>query len=167
MRRFHRSMIGSVVSLLGLSILVTRAWAQTAGPAPSPVAPGSSGGVGAAGGMVVGAVLLGLLLVIGVAIKLYDMKRKREEEGVAVQGALSDALLVERSLAGLTITPTVQVPFRRSMPANVTVRGLVPAPAHRDATLQLVTREIARSRMRFRIEDRIVVDPLMRSKRAA
>ena len=55
--------------------------------------------------------LLGLLVLVGVGVKLYDLKRKREAEGVHVQAQVSDALLRDPSLFGLAVTPTAHVPW--------------------------------------------------------
>ena len=115
---------------------------------------------------VVAVVILALLVVTGVSVKLYDMKRKHEDEAAALQGRISDALLTDRSFSGLTITPLIQVPLRRSGLVTVTVTGLVPSPELRDAAVQLVIRKMEGAGMSFCIEDRIVVDPMM-SRHAA
>jgi hypothetical protein len=103
---------------------------------------------------------------VGVAVKLFDMKRKREDEGVALQSRLSDALLTDPSFAGLPITPTVHVPFSRSSPTVVTMTGTVPSPWIREAALEVIRREAAALMSDTRIEDRMVVDPLI-MRRAA
>ena len=69
------------------------AWAQTM---PSPVMPPATAQPAAEGGgaaiAAVGAVV-GLLVVIGIVAKLFDLKQKRESEVVQLQAQLSDALL--------------------------------------------------------------------------
>ena len=69
------------------------AWAQTT---PSPVIPPATPQPAAEGGgaaiAAVGAVV-GLLVVIGIVAKLFDLKQKRESEVVQLQAQLSDALL--------------------------------------------------------------------------
>ena len=110
--------------------------------------------------------VVGLLVLVGVAVKLFDVKRKREDEGVALQSRLSDALLTDPSFAGLPITPTVHVPFSRSAPAVIRMTGTVPSPWIRGAALELIRREAASLMGNTRIEDRLVVDPLI-MRRAA
>jgi hypothetical protein len=112
------------------------------------------------------AVVVGLLVVVGLGVKLYDVKRKREDEGVALQSRLSDTLLTDPMLAGLPITATVHMPFRRSAPAVITVTGAVSSPALREAALALMAREADALHGNQEIEDRLIVDPLI-MRRAA
>src|SRR4029453_18938328 len=49
-------------------------------------------------------VLLAFFVAIGIAVKLYDAKRMREEQGVGLQARLSDSLLLT---PGLTYIPVV------------------------------------------------------------
>ena len=65
------------------------------------------------GGLVALGIIVGLLVLVGIGVKLYDIKRKREEQGVALQARLSDALLEGPELARLPLATTVHVPFRR------------------------------------------------------
>ena len=147
----------TVAVLLGLSTFgVVRGWAQGTMPSPFPAPVSSDGGVG---GIVLALVIVGLLAAIGVAVKLHDLKQKHDDEAAALQGRMSDALLGTSS--ALAITPTVQMPLRRSGLATVTLTGAVPTPELREAALQLVMREMEGSGLSFRIEDRIVVDPMM------
>lgn len=115
--------------------------------------------------MIVVAVLLGLLVVTGVAIKMYDRKRKREDEALALQSAVSEALLVEPRLTGSVVTPTVHASGRRS-PVTVEITGTVPRPEFREIAIQVVMRVMSQRRADFRIEDRTAVDP-SRSRHAA
>jgi len=142
-----------------------RVWAQTS---PMPAVPPDamtpatpvSGGSGAS---VVAAivVVVGLLVVIGVAVKLFDLKRKRESEAVQLQAQLSDALLREPALAGLPLTPTAHVPIWSGTPATVELTGQVPSPALKEVSLSLIREEAARVRPDVRIEDRVAVVPSM------
>jgi hypothetical protein len=95
----------------------------------------------------------------GLAVKLHDRKRRLEEEAVAVQSRVSDALLMDPTLGALPLTPTAQLPFWTGSPIIVEIAGVVPRRELGDAAVALTTRELARSRSDFRIENRISVDP--------
>ena len=151
-------------TLFALLAMVEVAWPQTtfSGQVNTP---GSTPG-GGHYGFLAFLFVVGLLVLVGVAVKLFDMKRKREDEGVALQSRLSDALLTDPSFAGLPITPTVHVPFSRKAPAVIRLTGTVPSPWIREAALELIRREAASLMGDTRIEDRLVVDPLI-MRRAA
>jgi hypothetical protein len=102
--------------------------------------------------------MLILVVMLGVAVKLYDLKRKREEEAVAAQARVSDALLMDSTLAGLPLTPTAHLPLWKGSPLVVEIKGAVPRAELRDAAVDLARREMGRSRSDFRIEDHIAVD---------
>jgi hypothetical protein len=120
---------------------------QTPGATPS-VAPGDT-----AGTLAVVAVVAGLLIVVGIGVKMFDLKRKREAEAVQLQAQLADALLRE---GGLTITPTAHIPLWAGGPVTVELSGPAPSsPEGREAALQLVEREAARIRPDVRVIDRI------------
>jgi hypothetical protein len=129
------------------------AWAQT--PAPTPAVPGSGpaaqgGGMAAAGFLVV----LGLLVLVGIAVKLYDRKRKRDAEAVHLQAQVSDALMRDAGLAGLLLTPTAYI---RGGEAVVEISGEVPDEAARETALRIAREEAARVRPDVRILDKISV----------
>jgi hypothetical protein len=109
--------------------------------------------------IIVVAAMLALVVLLGIAVKLYDLKRKREEEAVAAQARISDALLMDATLAGLPLTPTAHIPLWSGTPLTLQITGSVPKTELREAALGVVRREMARSRDDFRIEDRIAVDP--------
>ena len=115
------------------------------------------------GGAAIAAVgaVVGLLVVIGIVAKLFDLKQKRESEAVQLQAQLSDALLREPSLAGLPLTPTVHVPMWRGTPATIELMGRVPTPELKDTVLRIVRDEAARIRSDVQIEDRLSVVPTM------
>jgi hypothetical protein len=100
-----------------------------------------------------------MLLIVGVAVKLYDQSRKREDEAVALQARLSDALMLEPSLTGVSLTPTVRMPRWRRGPMMIELAGLVPRPALRQAAVNLVLREVAGTGKGCCLQDRIVVTP--------
>lgn len=159
----------SLVAACMVLAFIETAWAQaTQSPqAPGPAIPPTAVPDGGDGrGAVAFAVVVGLLAITGIAVKLYDLKRKREDEGVALQARLSDALLIDPLLAGIPVTPTVHVPVWGSSPAVVTLAGTVPRPELHDAAVQLVMREMSQARANYRIDDHIEVDAMM-SRRAA
>jgi hypothetical protein len=99
--------------------------------------------------------LVGLLVIVGVGVKLYDLRRKREAEAVHLQAQVSDALLRDASLFGLAVTPTAYVPWWSGTPARLEVVGRVPEPEYRDRVLRLVEQEARHVR-----PDVIIVDGL-------
>lgn len=107
--------------------------------------------------MIVVATMLLVVVLLGVAVKLYDLKRKREDEAIATQARISDALLMDSTLAGLPLTPTAHLPLWSGSPIVVEITGEVPRPELREAAVDVARREIGRSRSDFRIEDRIAV----------
>jgi hypothetical protein len=105
--------------------------------------------------IIVVATMLILVVLLGFAVKLYDLKRKREDEAVAAQARVSDALLMDATLAGLPLTPTAHLPLWKGSPLVVEITGAVPRVELREAAVDVM----GRSRSDFRIEDRIAVDP--------
>ena len=156
-RRATRLAIFSAQLLPQFAFLI-RAMAQTtAADSPSTVPASSNPG----GAIAIVVVVVALLVVIGVGVKLYDLKRKREEEVMAVQAHLSDALLLDPSLARLPITAFASgSPWRRSRMV-IAIRGPVPTPELRAAVMRLVERELSNRQPGARAEDRLVIDPLM------
>lgn len=109
--------------------------------------------------IIVVALVLALVVLLGSAVKLYDLRRRREEEEVAAQARISDALLMDAALSGFPLTPTAHLPLWRGTPLALEITGAVPRPELRDAAVALAKREMARNRPDFEIEDRISVDP--------
>jgi hypothetical protein len=58
------------------------------------------------------------------------------------------------------------VPFSRSAPTVIKLTGTVPSPWMREAALEVIRREAAALMSETRLEDRLVVDPLI-MRRAA
>src|SRR5207248_3242084 len=129
------------------------AWAQTSATTPPAAAPATSGGSAAVGFLVI----LGLLVLVGIAVKVYDRKRKRDAEAVHLQAQVSDALMRDARLAGLVLTPTARVPAWGSGPATIEIGGEVPDPAMRDAVLRVAREEAARLRPDVQIVDHLSV----------
>lgn len=117
----------------------------------------STGATAGGGGLAIFLVLVALFVIVGVAVKLVDLKRKRESEAVHLQAQISDALLRDASLFGLPITPSAHVPFWRGTPATVEVAGQVPAPEVHAAVMRVVREEALRIRSDVQIVDRIGV----------
>jgi hypothetical protein len=142
--------VPAIAYLLGLLALLGGVIAQTPAVADSPTP---------LGGIVALGIIVAFLLVVGISVKLYDITRKREEEGLALQARLSDTLLEDPNLAPLPLAATVHVPFRRSGAPTVEVTGHVPTPELREAAMRTVLDNIARTWPSARVEDRIVVEP--------
>lgn len=116
--------------------------------------------------IIVVAAMLSLVVLLGIAVKLYDLKRRREEEAVAAQARVSDALLMDATLAGLPLTPTAHLPLWKGTPLVVEIRGAVSKPELRTAAVDVARREISRSRSDFQVEDHIKVDPALLTRAA-
>jgi hypothetical protein len=144
--------------LLPLLAFPVRTAAQTAGADSAGMTPAPSSWGGSVGIL---AVVLIMLLSSGVAVKVFDHKRKREEETLALQSQISDALLLDRSLAGLPITAVADRSLWRRAPVVITITGTVPTPEQREAVMRLVAQELSRRHAFARAEDRLLVDPLM------
>jgi len=145
-----------------LCMTATAAWAQVS-PTPAPMpSPEMTSGSGA---FMVAALVVVLLIAVGVMVKLYDLRRKREDEAVALQARLSDALLAEPSLGSLPLVPTVRIPMRGS-PVTIEIVGTVPRPELRQAAIDLVVREAARSVKSYRVDARISIDSMMQRRAA-
>jgi hypothetical protein len=159
-----RSMLGAAGALLTTA---AAAWAQVSPPVPSPtLPPGPPPEVtSGSGAILIAAVVIVLLIAVGVMVKLYDLRRKREDEAVALQARMSDALMSEPALAALPLAPTVRIPMQGS-PATIEIVGSVPRPELRQAAVDLVVREAARSCKSYRVDSRISIDPMM-MRRAA
>ena len=139
------------------SLVAGEAWAQ-APAAPLPTTPPSTAAPQGSGGFVAAAiVIVALLVVIGVMVKLFDLRRKRSAEAVHLQAQISDALLREQHVFRLPITPTAHVPFIKGSPATIEVSGEVPSSEMRDTVLRLVRNEATRIRGDVEVEDRLFV----------
>jgi hypothetical protein len=116
--------------------------------------------------IIVVAAMLSLVVLLGIAVKLYDLKRRREEEAVAAQARVSDALLMDATLAGLPLTPTAHLPLWKGTPLVLEITGAVPRAELRTAAVDVARREISRSRYDFQVEDHIKVDPALLTRAA-
>ena len=162
MRRIHiRYGFASLFPILAISVDGS---AQTAGGAAEPP-PASSAEWGA--GIAIMAVILLLIIGIGMAVKLYDVKRRRTEENAGLQSLVSEALMLEPSFAGLPVTAFVSQSVWPRSPVVIDVRGSVPTPELRDAVMRLVEREASHRHPGARTEDRLQVDPRIVQERAS
>jgi hypothetical protein len=111
----------------------------------------------AAGAGIATAVLLilGLLVIVGVAVKLYDFKRRRDGEAVHIQAQVSDALLREERLLGVPVTATAHIATWKGTPVILELTGEVPSPELREAALGVATAEARRVRPDVEIRDRM------------
>jgi hypothetical protein len=145
--------LGSTAAALLAAPAAALAQAPTT-PLPTTPTATAEGGAGLVG---VVAALIGLIVVVGIIVKFYDAKRKREEEGVVLQARLSDALLLHPSLARMPVVASVHMPWLRGSPPVVELKGTVSNQAAREIAIQVVQREL--DGFDARLEDEIFVDP--------
>ena len=112
---------------------------------------------GASSTLTVFLLLFALLVIVGIGVKLYDLKRKREAEAVHLQAQVSDALMRDARLGGLVLTPTAHVATWGSGPATIEISGEVPDSSMRDLVLRIARGEAARLRSDVQIIDRLTV----------
>jgi hypothetical protein len=146
--------LGSTAAALLAAPAAALAQAPTTPLPTTPTATAEGGGAGLVG---VVAALIGLIIVVGLIVKFYDAKRKREEEGVVLQARLSDALLLHPSLARMPVVASVHMPLWRGSPPVVELKGTVSNQAAREIAIQVVEREL--DGFNARLEDEIFVDP--------
>lgn len=158
----HSKLLGLGHTAFAMLAVPAAALAQTP-TTPSPAAPPADGNAAGLIGMV--GVLLALFVAVGIAVKIYDAKRKREEQGVALQARLSDALLLTPNLTGIPVVASVHMPLRRSAPPLVELTGTVPTPEARETARRVVQRELDGIDAQF--EDKIAVDPQQRVRKIA
>src|SRR3982751_3126622 len=120
----------------------------------------ASGGLGPT--LTVFLLLVGLLVIVGIGVKLYDLKRKREADAVHLQAQVSDALLREPTLFGLAVTPTAHVPWWSGTPARLEVSGRVPSTAARERALRLIEQEARSIRSDVVIVDKLEIESMER-----
>jgi hypothetical protein len=142
-------------------------WAQgVVGPQTPTNASGGATQSGAMATVVVVGSVLAVLVVLGVLIKMLDLKRKREGEAIVVQARISDAVLRDPRLFSLPITPTAHVPLWKGAPVTVDLAGQVPSEDLRQAAVQLVEREASQLGPDVRIASRIGIVPTMARRSA-
>jgi hypothetical protein len=127
---------------------------------PQAASQAASGGFGPT--LTVFLLLFGLLVLVGIGVKLYDLKRKREAEAVHLQAQVSDALLRDPTMFGLAVTPTAHVPWWSGTPARIVVSGRVPRLEARESALRIVEQEARAVRSDVAIEDKLEVEAIER-----
>ncbi len=167
-----RVRFGFLAVMLALGGLVPLALAQTGNPPGAPAAPPTDSPV-TPGAVESDAELIIIFLAIAalafVVVSLasaIDRRRKREDEAVRLQTEISDALLRDRNLASLPVTPTVYIPVWRRAQARVEIRGQVPTAELRQAVLHVAEQEASRFLEAFAIQDQLAVVPSMGSRAA-
>jgi hypothetical protein len=166
--------LGIVAFLNGLPVLlrdlfVTPALAQGI-PSPAPLPSGTLPADSGSGALIMVGVFVAVLVLLGAIVKVHDVRRRREEEGLTLQARLGDALLTDPLLRGAAVIPTVRVPMRKGSPAKVEVMGSVPSPDMRERALHIVRQEATRFAQYGRdmeVEDRLSVLPSIGARRAA
>lgn len=116
----------------------------------------AASGVGATAAVL--ALLAGLLVSVAIGVKLYDLKRTREAEAVALQARISDALMREASVFDLRVTPTAHVPWWSGTPVRLELVGRVPSARERERVLRFVADEARAIRPDVTLVDRLEVD---------
>src|SRR5689334_8433834 len=106
--------------------------------------------------------LFGLLVIVGIGVKLYDLKRKREAEAVHLQAQVSDALLRDPALFGMAVTPNAHVPWWSGTPARLEVVGRVGSVEAHARALRLIEDEAHALRPDVDIVDRLEIESLER-----
>src|SRR5258708_17504219 len=127
------------------------AWAQISATAPPAATPAASGGSAAVGFLVI----LGLPVLVGIAVKLYD--RKRDAGAVHPQAQDSDPPTRDARLAGLGLTPAAPVPAWGRGPATIEISREGPHATVRDAVQRVAREAAARLRPDVQIQDRLTV----------
>ena len=145
-----------VTALLINGVLAAVAAAQLP---PPPMDPGanSAGAAGGSGWIVAAILVVGLIVVIGSLVKVYDLRHKREAEAVHLQAQISDALLRDPNLFGLPVAATAHAPFLSGTPVTIELTGEVPDPHMRDAVLRIAHTEAHRIRPDVEFVDRLGV----------
>ena len=151
-------------SLLIDGMLAAAALAQ-ATPMPPPITPAPGvpmADAGSGGWIVAASLVLGLLVVIGALVKIYDLRRKREVEEVHLQAQISDALLRDPNLFGLPVAATAHAPFWSGTPVTIELTGEVPDPSLRSAVARIAQSEAQRIRPDIEIVDHLSVRAVSR-----
>jgi len=161
MTRFRRASIalGAVVAPATAATWVLAQTPATPTAPPLTAPPDTTASHG--GLLLVVAAVAVLLAVLITAVRLYDLKRRQEQSAMTLQAKLSDALLLEPSLSDFPIVAIVYAPLRKRSPVIVDIAGPVPSLELRDLVLRIVKRETAGIGREVRIEDRMVVHPLV------
>jgi hypothetical protein len=134
-------------------------------PLVSIAVPARAQGAPTDGGTMLSVLILigGLLMLVALAVKLYDLKRKRDAEAVQLQAQVSDALLRDETLFGVPVTPTAHVPLWRGTPATLELVGRVPTVERKEAAVRVAEREASAVRPDVHVVDHLTVDGASRA----
>jgi hypothetical protein len=97
--------------------------------------------------------------VIVTIVKVNEFRSKREEEAIALQTRIDDALLEIPGLLNSSVTPTVHIPAWRGSPAWIALSGNAPTLYLEQVALRVTAQAAARVRPDFTIENRMTVVP--------
>lgn len=142
---------------------VASAQSSTPSVAP-PVTPPAGASVSDGSAWMILVIIVAVLVTLVVTVKLFDVRRRRNDEAVSLQSRLADALMIDPMLRSATVTPTVHVPISRGSPVVVEVSGDVPSPEMRDLVLRKVTQEVSDLVHRVQVEDKLLVLPPISSR---
>jgi hypothetical protein len=166
--------LGTVVFSNGLPVLLRNVFATPALaqgiPSPAPLPSGTLPADGGSGALIMVGVFVAVLVILGAIVRVHDMRRRREEEGLTLQARLGDALLTDPLLNSAAIVPTVRVPLRKGSPVKVEVTGSVPSPDMRERALHVIRQEatrFAQYAQDVEVEDRLSVLPSIAGRHAA
>jgi hypothetical protein len=126
-------------------------------PPPAPAEGVGSGGQTGSSALSLYGIVLAALAFAVMAAKVADLRRDRDRRAVAVQAAISDALLSEATVLGIGITATAHVPLWRASAVTIDVIGRVSTAWLREMALRIVDEEARRMGRAYTITDRIAV----------
>jgi hypothetical protein len=105
---------------------------------------------------------IAVMVILGAVGRAHELRDRRAATAIAVQGEITDALLRDPALLGLSLTPTARV-RRWGSRVTVKVAGEVPSRDLRRVALRAAERGVADLLVRVRIKSHIrVVRPKTR-----
>jgi hypothetical protein len=156
----------SIMSSTGVLCMVSQlAHAQDmVNPGTSLVAgPGAAGPVVAAGEPGAAAAMLMFLAVttavLVAIVKVNELRSKREDEAIALQARIDDALLEIPGLLNSSVTPTVHLPTWKGSPARIVLSGHAPSPYLEQVALRATAQAASRVRSDVSIENQMIAVP--------
>ena len=158
--RIASGLVTIVALLIGSTV---DSWAQAPGASSSPSPAPTSGG-DTVGTMLTLVVLAVIVIGIVVVARRVSARRRRIEEAVILQSQLSDFVLRETQLRGLSITPRARVLGWRKPEITVEVAGEVPTPDLRDTAMRVVASEAKRLRPDVIASDHLYIVPPARAE---
>ena len=148
--------LGSVISGFAMS-LGRWSWAQVPGTSPGAPLPGDGTALGP--GVMGFGLFLAFIVLLAVLAKIYDLRKKREAEAVAIQSEISEALMADPALGRLPVAVTVRIPLASPQALLGEVRGQVPSQTAHDMVLRVVKRELQQHSAASQVEDGLAVIP--------